>query len=146
MNHASPPDPHLSLTPSPSPPARCLHAAPGMQLDEDEGESDDEEDEWGEEGEYIMLGAAGGDADADDDSEEEEDGWAEEEDGWDGDEVGRVAFTVSYFVDGAFTLPTTERVHDEDVDSYAHWLREVGLGVVARHAHLPLLVNGPSEP
>jgi hypothetical protein len=94
-----------------------------------------------QEGEYVLLGPVSDAVDRDEEEEEEEaqEGWEEEEEGlWN---EGRVAYTVSFFVDGATTLPSMERVHDEDADSYTEWLGDVGLGALARHAHLPVVVE-----
>lgn len=48
----------------------------------------------------------------------------------------RLAFTASYFMDGALVLPAVEL---EDVPSYADWLADLECGALAQHAELPLL-------
>eukprot|EP00854_Cymbomonas_tetramitiformis_P012979 gene12979-15341_t len=37
---------------------------------------------------------------------------------------GRLAFTVSYFVDGCHVLPDLSKPHGEDNESYASWVAE----------------------
>lgn len=58
----------------------------------------------------------------------------------------RLALAVCYFADGARLLarrsdPSVHKgmLHDEDVESYGSWLREVPDGGVARHPQLPVV-------
>jgi len=54
----------------------------------------------------------------------------------------RLAFTVSYFVDGALVVPPLEM---EDAPSFSDWLQDLRPGDMAEHEKLPLL--GPeAEP
>ena len=48
----------------------------------------------------------------------------------------RLAFTASYFMDGALVMPPKEL---EDSPSYAEWLSELDYGAPAEHPLLPLL-------
>jgi ectoine hydroxylase-related dioxygenase (phytanoyl-CoA dioxygenase family) len=51
----------------------------------------------------------------------------------------RMAFTVSYFVDGATRLPAGARPDDEDGESWAAWVADVKPGRVAQHELLPVV-------
>lgn len=49
---------------------------------------------------------------------------------------GRLAFTASYFVDGALVVPPIEI---EDAPSFSDWLQDLHPGDLAEHPQLPLL-------
>lgn len=63
-------------------------------------------------------------------------------------ETTRIAYSVSYVADGAVLLPRQGNVRtpdDEDMQSYADWVEEVGYGNVADHDSIPIVFYNDDE-
>lgn len=60
----------------------------------------------------------------------------------------RYAYSVSFIADGAHTLEkdiSDKLMNDEDKQSYAHWIEDVGWGNYADHPSLPIVYSEDGE-